>query len=49
MCDLRKRVWEGVNLETGHVTLRVDLLGVVTLGDCRHVIPGARTYVMGSS
>ena len=31
MCDLRKRVWEGVNLETGHVTPGVGLLGVVTL------------------
>ena len=29
-CDLRKRVWEGVNLETGHVTPGVGLLWVVT-------------------
>ena len=30
-CDLRKRVWDGINLETGHVTPGVGLLGVVTL------------------
>ena len=43
MCDLRKRVWEGVNLETGYVTPGVGLLGVVTLEICRHVIPSAWT------